>query len=72
MVAYEYLNKVRFSMRRSRELRVMQSWSNTNGYDEADRNTINKINNMIAQNLLIKDHLKCKIPPSARRSDTTV
>lgn len=26
-----YLNKVRFSSLRSREQRVMQSWSNTNG-----------------------------------------
>lgn len=39
MINYSYLNKVRFSSLKSRELRVMQSWSNTKGC-EREKNTL--------------------------------
>ena len=45
VVACKYLNKVRFSMRMSRALRVMQSWSNTKGYGD----TKTRCDNVTAQ-----------------------
>lgn len=38
LTGYLYLNKVLFSSLKSRELRVMQSWSNTKGYEEKKSN----------------------------------